>query len=62
MEDLIRQFEALKESVAEAEAHFEKFANKNVKQAGTRLRGSMQQVATLAKEIRKSVQEAKGSM
>lgn len=62
MEELVQQFETLKEVMAEAEMHFEKFTAKGVKQAGTRLRGSMQKAATLAKEIRKSVQSAKETM
>lgn len=52
-------FETMKEVIATCEGDFEKFVDKGNKSAGTRVRGSMQEVKKLADSIRKAVQKAK---
>jgi len=49
----------LKELIAAAETDSDKFFNKGNAAAGTRLRGTMQQLKTVAQEIRTAVTEAK---
>jgi len=57
--DLPELFETMKEVIATVEGDFEKFAEKGNKSAGTRVRGSMQDVKKLADAIRKGVQKIK---
>lgn len=52
-------FETMKEVIATVEGDFEKFVEKGNKSAGTRVRGSMQEVRKLADAIRKGVQKMK---
>jgi hypothetical protein len=52
---MMEQIAKLKELIAAAEAHAEKFFNKGNAAAGTRLRQSMQQLKTLAQTVRNDV-------
>jgi hypothetical protein len=49
----------LKELIAAAESDADKFFNKGNNAAGTRLRGTMQQIKTTAQEVRTAVTDAK---
>ena len=44
-----------------AEGDFEKFYDKGVSAAGTRVRKALQEIATLCKEVRKDVTETKNA-
>jgi len=52
-------FNKIKEAVADAEADAEKFYANGNKAAGTRLRGHMQTLKTLAQDVRAEVTEIK---
>jgi len=54
----MEQIAKLKELIASAEVDAEKF-NRGNSAAGTRLRGTMQQLKTVAQEVRTAVTEAK---
>ncbi len=53
------RYEELQALVAEAEDDFDKFYDKDVKAAGTRVRKSMLELKKLTDTIRKEVQEIK---
>ncbi|WP_374163915.1 histone H1 [Arcticibacter sp. MXS-1] len=55
----MEKFNQLKELVASMEADAEKFYNKNSGAAGTRVRKALQEIKTLAQEIRNEVTEIK---
>jgi hypothetical protein len=55
----MEQIAKLKELVALAEADAEKFVTKGNSAAGTRLRNTMQQLKTIAQEVRTAVTERK---
>lgn len=55
----MEKFNQLKELLAGAEADFDKFYNKKNNAAGTRVRSAMQQLKSLAQEIRQEVTEKK---
>ena len=55
----MEKFNQLKELIASIEADADKFYNKGSKAAGTRVRGGMQEIKTLAQEIRNEVTELK---
>ena len=51
----------LKDLIATAETDADKFYNKDNKAAGTRLRGTLQQIKVLATDIRKNVTDKKNA-
>ncbi len=55
----MKKFEELKTLVASVEEDIDKFYNKQNGAAGTRLRKAMQDLKSLAQEIRMEVQETK---
>lgn len=55
----MNRFEQIKNLVMSLEADFVKFYDKNNQAAGTRVRKGMQELKTLAQEIRVEVQESK---
>jgi len=55
------RFAELKNLVDSMEADFEKFYDKSNKTAGTRIRKGLQELKTLAQEIRIEVQNSKNS-
>ena len=55
----MKKFEELKTMIASLEDDIDKFYNKQNGAAGTRVRKSMQDLKTLAQEIRTEVQETK---
>jgi hypothetical protein len=57
-----KRFEQLKSFVEDAEGDFDKFYNKANKAAGTRVRKAMQDLKTLAQDIRVEIQEKKSEM
>lgn len=57
----MNRYEQLKALVASLEEDFGKFYDKGNKAAGTRVRAGMQDIKTLAQEIRVEVQEAKNA-
>ena len=57
----MEKYAKLKSLIVSAEEDFAKFYEKNNKAAGTRARKAMQEVKTLAQEIRKDIQEAKNN-
>lgn len=57
----MKKFEELKQLIAGAEADAEKFYNSGNGAAGTRLRKSMQDLKTLAQDIRTEVTEKKNA-
>ena len=57
----MEKFEKVKEVLVAAEADAEKFYNSGNSAAGTRLRKSMQDLKTLAQEIRAEVTEKKNT-
>jgi hypothetical protein len=57
----MQKFEKVKEALAAAEADAEKFYNAGNAAAGTRLRKAMQDLKTLAQEIRAEVTEKKNT-
>jgi hypothetical protein len=57
----MNRFAEVKDLIMSLEGDFEKFYDKGNQAAGTRVRGGMQQLKTLAQEIRTQVQEMKNS-
>ncbi len=55
----MKRFEELKSMVESLEADFDKFYDKKNNAAGTRIRKGMQEMKTLAQEIRLEVQTMK---
>jgi hypothetical protein len=55
------KFEEIKNLVMGLEADFDKFYNKGNQAAGTRVRKGMQDLKTMAQDIRKEVQDKKNS-
>lgn len=55
------RFEEVKNLVMSLEADFDKFYDKNNQAAGTRVRKGMQDLKTLAQEIRAEVQDKKNA-
>ncbi len=55
----MEKFNKLKELLASVEADADKFYNKDSGAAGTRVRKGMQEIKTLAQEIRNEVTERK---
>lgn len=55
----MKRFEELRDIVMNLEADFDKFYNKDNQAAGTRVRKGMQELKTLAQDIRKEVQDIK---
>lgn len=58
---MANRFEDLQKLVEAAEVDFEKFYDKNVNAAGTRVRKHCQSLSALCKEIRKEVTEVKNA-
>jgi hypothetical protein len=58
----MEKFELLKQTIASIEPDFEKFYGKGVKAASPRIRKAMQEIKSLAQEIRVEVQEARNRM
>lgn len=56
---MTKQFAGLKEIIESMEQDFEKFYGKDNHAAGTRLRHGMQELKSMANEIRKEIQEIK---
>ena len=59
---MAKRFEELKDYVEGLESDFQKFYEKGNKAAGTRVRKAMQDLKTLAQDIRVEVQEKKADM
>lgn len=57
----MEQFEKLKKLILESEDDFSKFYEKNNQAAGTRVRKAMQDLKTMAQDIRKEVQDMKNA-
>ena len=57
-----KRFDELKSFVEDIEADFDKFYNKSNKAAGTRVRKAMQELKTMAQDIRVEIQEKKSDM
>ena len=55
------RFAQVKDLIVSLEGDFEKFYDKGNQAAGTRVRGGLQQLKTLAQEIRTEVQDKKNS-
>ena len=55
------RFAEVKDLILSLEGDFEKFYDKGNQAAGTRVRGGMQELKTLAQEIRTEVQEIKNN-
>ncbi len=55
------RFNEIKELIMGLEGDFEKFYEKNNQAAGTRVRKGMQDLKTLAQDIRKEVQDKKNA-
>lgn len=55
----MKKFDELRELVMSLEEDFGKFYDKGNKAAGTRVRKGMQQLKTMAQDIRKEVQDIK---
>jgi hypothetical protein len=55
------RFAQVKDLILSLEGDFEKFYDKGNQAAGTRVRGGLQQLKTLAQEIRTEVQNKKNS-
>lgn len=55
------RFDEVKKLIMDLEGDFEKFYDKKNQAAGTRVRKGMQDLKTLAQEIRSEVQEAKNT-
>ena len=55
------RFAQVKDIILSLEGDFEKFYDKGNQAAGTRVRGGLQQLKTLAQEIRTEVQNKKNS-
>jgi Histone H1-like protein Hc1 len=57
----MNRFAEVKDLIMSLEGDFDKFYDKGNQAAGTRVRGGMQQLKTLAQDIRTQVQEMKNS-
>jgi hypothetical protein len=57
----MNRFAEVKDLIMSLEGDFDKFYDKKNQAAGTRVRGGMQQLKTLAQDIRTQVQEMKNS-
>lgn len=57
----MKRFEELRDLVMNLESDFDKFYNKENQAAGTRVRKGMQDLKTLAQDIRKEIQEMKNT-
>ncbi|MDJ1473263.1 histone H1 [Cytophagaceae bacterium DM2B3-1] len=57
----MKRFEQIRDLVLSLEGDFEKFYDKGNQAAGTRVRAGMQQLKTLAQEIRTEVQDKKNA-
>ncbi|MCU0468576.1 MAG: histone H1 [Arcicella sp.] len=57
----MNRFAEVRDLIMSLEGDFEKFYDKGNQAAGTRVRGGMQQLKTLAQEIRTQVQDIKNS-
>lgn len=57
----MNRFEEIKNLVMGLEGDFDKFYNKGNQAAGTRVRKGMQDLKTLAQDIRKEVQDKKNA-
>ncbi|MBB6005645.1 MULTISPECIES: histone H1 [Arcicella] len=57
----MNRFAEVKDLILSLEGDFEKFYDKGNQAAGTRVRGGMQELKTLAQEIRTEVQEIKNN-
>jgi hypothetical protein len=57
----MNRFAEVKDLIMSLEGDFDKFYDKGNQAAGTRVRGGMQQLKTLAQEIRTQVQDIKNS-
>ena len=55
------RFSEVKDLIMSLESDFEKFYDKGNQAAGTRVRGGLQQLKTLAQEIRTEVQNKKNA-
>ena len=55
----VNRFTEFSKIIEEMETDFEKFYDKEVGAAGTRVRKHLQELATLCKEVRKDVTEVK---
>jgi len=55
----MEQFEKIKKLILDSEEDFSKFYEKKNQAAGTRVRKTMQELKTLAQDIRKEVQDIK---
>ncbi len=55
----MEQFEKIKKLILDSEEDFSKFYEKKNQAAGTRVRKTMQDLKTLAQDIRKEVQDIK---
>ncbi|TAG56701.1 MAG: histone H1 [Cytophagales bacterium] len=55
----MKRFEEIKKLILDLEGDFEKFYEKDNQAAGTRVRGGMQELKTLAQVIRTEVQNKK---
>ncbi len=58
----MEKFEQLKQVIANIEPDFEKFYGKGVKAASPRIRKAMQEIKSLAQEIRVEVQEERNRL
>ena len=54
-----KKFKQIQEIVQSLEVDVDKFYNKGVKTAGTRIRKAMQEIKLLAQELRKEIQSKK---
>ena len=59
MQQIINEFEKMKQLIAESESDMKKFTESGNKAAGTRVRKNMQEIKNLGTEIRKLISEAK---
>jgi hypothetical protein len=57
----MNRFAEVRDLILSLEGDFEKFYDKGNQAAGTRVRGGMQELKTLAQEIRTEVQEIKNN-
>jgi hypothetical protein len=57
----MNRFAEVRDLIMSLEGDFEKFYDKGNQAAGTRVRGGMQQLKTLAQEIRTQVQDIKNA-
>lgn len=59
MQQIINEFEKMKQLITESEADVKKFTEGGNKAAGTRVRKNMQEIKNLGGEIRKLISEVK---